>query len=71
MRNKFAIYKDGVRYKCPDKSMIVMNSEGVFYLCTMEEYYPSIKRLYDVLGSYAVQWGDGWGDDCLVNGEEI
>jgi len=58
MRNKFTIYKDGVRYKCPPKSMIVMNSDGVFFLCRMDDYYPSVQRLYDVIGPYNVQWGD-------------
>jgi hypothetical protein len=36
--------------------MIVMNGSGVFFVYNNEEYYPSIRKLSDVLFKYDVVW---------------
>lgn len=48
--------KQGTQYKPPSKSMIVMNSDGVFFVFSGGDYYPSIKKLSDVLPKYDVVW---------------
>ena len=65
MRKKFNILYDdrnldikktGTKFKPGEKSMVVMNSQGVFFLFNGEPYYPSIRLLSDVIGSYDVEW---------------
>ena len=57
MRKKFIIYKDGVKYKPPQGSMIVMNSDGIFFQVTgMQDYYLGINKLSDAIGNYDVIW---------------
>lgn len=65
MRKKFKIFypKDhtnnllaGKEYKLDKKSMIVMNGNGVFFVVRMNDYYPYIRRLSDVIGNYSVMW---------------
>lgn len=48
--------KRGKPYQPPDNCMVVMNGSGVFFLYSNEDYYPSIKRLSDVLHKYDVVW---------------
>ena len=65
MRKKFEIYyseshpdqeKAGTRYKPSGKNMLVMNSSGIFFLYSGDDYYPSIKPLVDAIGNYDVKW---------------
>jgi hypothetical protein len=65
MRTKFKIMypsdhheidKRGKPYKPPNNSMVVMNSQGIFFLYVGAEYYPYIKNLSDVLPTYDVVW---------------
>ena len=65
MRKKFKIMhpddhpdetKRGKPYKPPAKYMVVMNGGGVFFLFNGEPYYPSIRKLSDVLPKYDVIW---------------
>jgi hypothetical protein len=65
MRKKFTIFYDtrnpdikkaGTKFKPGEKSMVVMNGQGVFFLFNGEPYYPSIRLLSDVIGSYDVEW---------------
>lgn len=63
MREKFEIYysglgKDGQKFKPAGKDMLVMNNEGIFFLYNGETYYPSIRKLSDVIGNYDVKWRD-------------
>lgn len=67
MRKKFKVYysednhdqeKAGKQYKPTGKDMLVMNSAGVFFVFNGEDYYPSIKRLFDKIGNYDVVWED-------------
>jgi hypothetical protein len=48
--------KRGTKYKPSSKSMVVMNADGVFFVYNGEGYYPSIKKLSDVLPKYDVVW---------------
>ena len=48
--------KQGKPYHPPEKCMVVMNGSGVFFLYNGEPYYPSIKKLSDVLFKYDVVW---------------
>lgn len=53
----------GTRFKQKWNEMVVMNEAGVFFLYNGEQYYPSIKRLSDVLPKYDVVWpGEDDGD---------
>ena len=65
MRKKFTIFYDihhhdikkaGTKFKPGEKSMVVMNGQGVFFLFNGEHYYPSIRLLSDVIGNYDVEW---------------
>ena len=67
MRKKFKIYyskdnpdpsKAGQRYKPTGKDMLVMNSDGIFFVFNGETYYPSIRKLVDKIGNYDVVWND-------------
>lgn len=67
MRKKFKIMypsdyhdkdKAGKPYRPPSKGMVVMNSAGIFFLFIGEDYYPSIRKLSDVLFKYDVIWKD-------------
>lgn len=65
MRKKFKIYypkdhpeKPGERYKPSGKSMLVMNSAGIFFIYNGETYYPSITPLHMKIGNYDVRWID-------------
>ena len=66
-RKKFKIFfpqdhsdanKAGKQYKTTDKDMLVMNSDGVFFIYNDKTYYPSIRKLSDVIGKYDVKWND-------------
>ena len=56
MRNKFKIIlPDGTKYKPPEKTMIIMNTDGIVFLATnipWEGWY--IRNLSDVVSSYTV-----------------
>ena len=50
--------KRGKPYKPDPKKMVVMNGQGIFFVYSGEEYYPSIRKLSDVLAKYDVIWKD-------------
>ena len=56
MRNKFKIIlPDGSKYKPPERTMIVMNTDGVVFLATDHDYDGwHVRRLSDVVQSYSV-----------------
>lgn len=58
MRKKFKIYYDsGELYKPKNNSMVIMNSQGIFFLWEYNEgYYPSCRPLVNVIGNYDVVW---------------
>jgi len=65
MRRKFKIMypqdhfeeeKRGKPYRPPAKGMVVMNTAGIFFLFIGEDYYPSIRKLSEVLRKYDVIW---------------
>jgi len=65
MRKKFEIFypsdypeveKQKTRYKPTGKNMLVMNNNGIFFLYNGEQFYPSIRKLSDVLPKYDVVW---------------
>lgn len=59
MRKKFKIYKEsGELFKPKDGMMVVMNSQGVFFLVDMSDYYTYIRKLSDVIGNYSAVWND-------------
>lgn len=59
MKKRFKIYdKDGNKYKCRAGEMLVMNSEGVFFLVSgLNDYYTSVRKLSEKIGNYDVKWG--------------
>ena len=67
MRKKFKIMypqdhheieKRGKPYLPNNGEMVVMNGSGVFFLYDGIGYYPSIRKLSDVLPKYDVVWKD-------------
>lgn len=46
----------GQPYKAKGKDMVVMNGQGIFFLYSGEQYYPSIQKLSNVLPKYDVVW---------------
>lgn len=65
MRTKFEIrypndYHDenlrGKRYKPGNKKMVVMNSDGIFFVFGTDGYYSHICKLSEVLPKYDVVW---------------
>jgi len=60
MRKKFKVVdpSTGERYKPGDKKMVVMNSDGVFFVFCGEKYYPSLWKLSDKLPKYDIVWED-------------
>ena len=56
LRNKFKIVlPDGSKYKPPEKTMIVMNSDGVVFLATDCGYLGwYVRRLSDTIKTYTV-----------------
>lgn len=48
--------KRGKPYHPPAKCMVVMNGAGVFFLYNGEDYYPSIRKLSEVLYKFDVVW---------------
>jgi len=48
----------GKRYKPSGKDMLVMNSQGIFFVYNGETYYPSIRKLSDKIGTFDVIWKD-------------
>ena len=65
MRKKFKIMypsdywdneKQGKPYLPPNNCFVVMNECGVFFLMNNTDYYPSIRKLSDVLEKYDVVW---------------
>ena len=75
MKNKFKIIdaSTGKKFKLSEGQMIVMNSDGVFFLVGgIGDYYMGIQRLSDVCPVYEVIWNDqpekaytGTGSDYL------
>ena len=57
MRKKFKIYTNAGKYKPAKDSMIVMNSEGLFFLVQFD-FYTNIRPLHEVIGNYDVVWND-------------
>jgi hypothetical protein len=61
-RKKFKILypKDhelaGKEFKPGPKKMIVMNSNGIFFIYSGETYYPGITKLSNILPKYDVYW---------------
>ncbi len=68
MRKKFKIFypqghsdpeRAGKQFKPKDpQGMLVMNSSGVFFIYNGRDYYPSIHKLSEEIGSYDVVWAD-------------
>ena len=58
MRKKFTICnEDGERYKPGQGEMLVMNSDGIFFIVTgMKDYYMGLQKLSDKIGNYDVRW---------------
>jgi hypothetical protein len=65
MRTKFKILypqdyhdteKAGQAFKPPTNCMVVMNTNGIFFIFCGEKYYPSIQPLSDVITRYDVVW---------------
>lgn len=52
----YEVDKRGKPYHPPAKHMIVMNNGGVFFLVSLEDYYPSITKLSSVLRKCDVVW---------------
>ena len=48
--------KRGKPYLPPENCFVVMSGGGVFFLMSNEPYYPSIRKLSNVLGKYDVVW---------------
>tara|TARA_R110002124_G_scaffold283416_1_gene459386 strand:+ start:400 stop:603 length:204 start_codon:yes stop_codon:yes gene_type:complete len=48
--------KRGKPYHPPQGSMVVMNNGGVFFLYDGEPFYPSIRKLSQVLPKYDIVW---------------
>lgn len=57
MKKKFKIYTNEGKYKPAKDSMIVMNSEGLFFLVQFD-FYTNIRPLHEVIGNYDVVWND-------------
>jgi len=57
MRKKFKIYTNAGKYKPAKDSMIVMNSEGLFFLVQFD-FYAHVRPLHEVIGNYSVVWND-------------
>lgn len=65
MRKNFKIFysmdnrdpeKAGKQYKPKRKDMLVMNSDGIFFVYNGETYYPSLMTLRAKIGNYDVEW---------------
>ena len=55
MKKKFKIYQNGVQYKSPKNSVVVMNAQGLFFLIWCDFCTPA-KELHEVIGDYDVVW---------------
>jgi hypothetical protein len=62
-RHKFKIFYPqdhyslaGKEYKVTGTDMLVMNSSGIFFVYSGEDYYPGITKLSDKIGNYDVKW---------------
>lgn len=54
----------GKRYRPEPKKMVVMNEAGIFFEYDGRDYYPSIRKLCEVLPAYDVVWhGDAGGTE--------
>jgi hypothetical protein len=65
MRKKFKILypndyfdetKRGTKYDPGPGKMIIMNTDGIFFVYDNTMFYPSIKKLSKVLPKYDVTW---------------
>lgn len=66
MIKKFKVYysqnnpdpeKAGNQYKPSGRNdMLVMNAEGIFFVFYGADYYPSLRKLSDMIGNYDVVW---------------
>lgn len=72
MRKKFKVYYPenhndselaGKQVRLGSKEMLVMNSDGVFFVYCGETYYPSIRKLSDKIGNYDVVWSSTEGKE--------
>lgn len=50
--------KARTKYTPEKNAMVVMNSQGVFFIYYNYDYYPSIRKLSEVLPKYDVLWND-------------
>lgn len=50
--------KAGKPYHPPEHCRVVMTNSGVFYLWDNTPYYPSVRKLSEVLYNYDVVWKD-------------
>ena len=57
MKKKFKIYTNEGKYKPAKDAMIVMNSEGLFFLVQFD-FYAHVRPLHEVIGNYDVVWND-------------
>jgi hypothetical protein len=68
MRKKFKIFygknstkfpeKAGQEYKPKKPYMLTMNNQGIFFIYSGYEYYPSIFKLSREIGEFDVVWGE-------------
>lgn len=56
MKKKFKIYTNAGEFKPKEMNMVVMNSQGIFFIVDMSDYYTHVRRLSEVIGTYAVVW---------------
>jgi len=58
MKNKFKIIdaSTGQKIKLRDKEMLVMNSQGIFFVVDFSDYYTYVRKLSDVCPVYDVIW---------------
>lgn len=54
------VAKRGKPYLPQANCFVVMNGSGVFFLMDTSPYYPSIRKLSDVLGKFDVVWRDDY-----------
>ena len=58
MRKKFKVINSdtGEAWKAKGKEMLVMNSQGIFFVYNGEQYYPSITELSHRVPKYDIIW---------------
>lgn len=61
MRKKFKVFNGdtGLEFKPGHGSMVMMNQDGVFFIGRdLNDYYPSVQPLKNVLPKYDIKWND-------------